>query len=193
MRVYFRDRTGRIQHRTINKKNLVKYDRKQQYVEINRKRTHNKVFVYFAKETKPKETEPKKTEQNVLLLISIGDYKHVSFDIIVKRAFTADDFKNLIKRSKTVEDAHERIRNETINLAIADLRSRGHFGLANMLKNNTDIDYVEGGEYTWTDEPAQDTHFTRFDIRGHSRLQEILGKREVPKEYDAKNQKKIGE
>ena len=185
MRVYFQDKTGRIQHRRIKKKNLEKYDRVRQYIVIRKKRKHNKVWVYRAKETVK--------EQNVKLLISIGDYKHVSFDIIIKRVFSAADFKNLIERSKTVDDAHERIRNETIDMAVADLRSRGHFGLANMLKKNTEIDYVQGGEYTWTDEPAQDTHFTRFDIRGESRLKEILSKREVPKEYNAKNQKKIGE
>lgn len=174
--------TGRIQHRNIKKKNLIKYDRKKQYVKIKEQRTHDKVWVYFAR-----------IEHNIMLLISIGDYKHVSFDIIIKRVFSADDFKNLIERSKTVEDAHERIRNETIDMAAADLRSRGHFGLANMLKKNTEIEYVQGGEYTWTDEPVQDTHFIRFDIRRESRLQEILSKRDVPKEYDAKNQKKIGE
>jgi hypothetical protein len=80
--------------------------------------------------------------ENVLLLISIGDYKHVKFDIIIKRVFSADDFKNLIERDKTIEAAHERIRNETISQAVQLLRSKGHFGLASMLKNNEEIDYV---------------------------------------------------
>jgi hypothetical protein len=130
-------------------------------------------------------------EQNVLLLISIGDYKHTSFDIIIKRVFSADEFKNLMLRSKEIETAHERIRNETIDMAAAKLRNNGHFGLASMLKHNTDIDYVEGGEYTWTDEKTQDAEFTRFDINGQSRLNDIKSKRIVPQEYDAKKQKKI--
>ncbi len=129
--------------------------------------------------------------ENVLLLISIGDYKHVKFDIIIKRIFSADDFKNLIERDKTIEAAHERIRNETISQAVQLLRSKGHFGLASMLKNNTDIDYVAGGEYTFTDEQPQDVEFTRFDIRNDSRLEEIKTKREIPKNYDKDKQQKI--
>lgn len=85
----------------------------------------------------------------------------------------------------------ELIRNETIDMAAAKLRNNGHFGLASMLKHNTDIDYVEGGEYTWTDEKTQDAEFTRFDIKGQSRLDDIKSKRIVPQEYDAKKQKKI--
>ena len=130
-------------------------------------------------------------QRNILLLISIGDYKHVSFDIIIKCVFAADDFKNLIERSSSVEAAHERIRNETIDMAAAKLRSNGHYGLASMLKHNTEIDYVAGGEYTWTDEQPAEVAFVRFDIRGEDRLAEVNSKRVVPKEYDAKNQKKI--
>ena len=130
-------------------------------------------------------------QRNILLLISIGDYKHVSFDIIIKRVFAADDFKNLIERSSSVEVAHERIRNETIEMAAAKLRSNGHYGLASMLKHNTEIDYVAGGQYIWTDEQPAEVAFTRFDIRDDDRLAEVNSKRVVPKEYDAKNQKKI--
>ena len=50
---------------------------------------------------------------------------------------------------------------------------------------------MEGGEYTWTDEKTQDAEFTRFDIKGQSRLDDIKSKRIVPQEYDAKKQKKI--
>lgn len=135
----------------------------------------------------------KKQKQNVLLLISIGDYKHTSFDIIIKRVFAWADFKNLVERSKTIEEAHDRIRNETIGMAVQQLRNNGHFGLASMLKHNTDVDYVAGGEYTWTDEQPADIRFTRFNIRSNDRLIEINSKREVPHQYSKydKEQKKI--
>ena len=135
--------------------------------------------------------EPPPPEQNILLLISIGDYRHTEFDIIIKRVFTADDFKNLVQRSKTIEQAHERIRNETIEMAAAKLRSNKQYGLAKMLQHNTDIDYVAGGEYTWTDEQPTDVEFTRFDIRNSDRLKDIQSKRIIPEGYDVKKQKKI--
>lgn len=137
----------------------------------------------------PEETEP---EQNVMLLISIGDYKHAEFDIIIKRIFTAQDFRNLVERSDTVEESHMRIRNETIDMAIAKLRENGHFGLASMMKHNSNIDYVLGGEYTWTSEAAQDVEFTRFLIRGTDALKQINSKRAVPLNYN-KRQSKINE
>ena len=151
------------------------------------KKLHLKGYVY----DKKLKLWKKKQQRNILLLISIGDYKHVSFDIIIKRVFAADDFKNLIERSSSVEVAHERIRNETIEMAAAKLRSNGHYGLASMLKHNTEIEYVAGGQYTWTAEQPADVTFTRFDIRDDDRLAEVNSKRITPKEYDAKNQKKI--
>lgn len=139
------------------------------------------------------EQERAETEQrpkNILLLISIGDYKHVEFDIIVKCVFSAEEFKNLIERSKTIEDAHERIRKETIDMAAAKLRANSHYGLAKMLLHNTEIDYVAGGEYTWTEERPTAAEFTRFEIRNEDRLAEINAKRKTPEEYSTK-QKKI--
>ena len=156
------------------------------------KRLHELKYSYDKHYRAWKKEQPQHPPQrNILLLISIGDYKHVSFDIIIKRVFAADDFKNLIERSSSVEVAHERIRNETIEMAAAKLRSNGHYGLASMLKHNTEIDYVAGGEYTWTDEQLAEVAFTRFDIRDDDRLAEVNSKRITPKEYDAKNQKKI--
>lgn len=131
--------------------------------------------------------------QNVKLLLSIGDYKHTEFDIIIKRVFSAEQFKNLVERSSNITDAHNRIRDETIDMAAASLRNNGHFGLAKMLKNNSSVDYVVGGEYVWTDEQPADAEFTRFQIRGEDRLLEIASKRRVPHEYGSsgKEQKKL--
>lgn len=150
----------------------------------------NKIYVpkkrgwFIREELKKKEISK---EKNILLLISIGDYKHVDFDIILKRIFDPEDFKNLVNRSKSVESAHERIKNETIDMAAAKLRNNGHFGLAAMLKNNEEVDYVKGGEYTWTEEQPCDVEFVRFDIRKQNRLKEINTKRVT--EY--KKQKKL--
>lgn len=141
----------------------------------------NKIYVY------KKRGWIIRKEKNILLLISIGDYKHVDFDIILKRIFDPEDFKNLVNRSKSVESAHERIKNETIDMAAAKLRNNGHFGLAAMLKNNEEVDYVKGGEYTWTEEQPCDVDFVRFDIRKKNMLKEINSKRVT--EY--KKQKKL--
>ena len=147
------------------------------------KKLHDKGY-YFDKKAKLWKRE------NILLLISIGDYKHVEFDIIIKRVFAAEEFENLIERSKTIEDAHEKIRKETIDMAAAKLRANGHYGLAKMLLHNTNIDYVSGGEYTWTEEQSSAAEFTRFDIRNEDRLAEINSKRKTPEKYNTK-QKKI--
>ena len=152
---------------------------------------YNKKTACWQQEQQRKKSKKEEQTQNILLLISIGDYKHVKFDIIIKRVFSTDDFKNLVERDKTIEAAHERIRNETISQAVQLLCSNGHFGLASMLKNNTDIDYVAGGEYTWTDDQPADVEFIRFDIRNNSRLEEIKTKREIPKTYDKNKQQKI--
>ena len=77
-------------------------------------------------------------------------------------------------------------------MAAADLRSRGHFGLAKMLGKNINIDYVEGGEFVETGESETNgIVFERFDIRGDDRLSEINGNRKVPKSYDTEKQRKI--
>ena len=139
-------------------------------------------------------TEQKKIEkpklQNVKLLLSVGDYKHTEFDVIIKRVFSGEEFRNLIERSGNIEDAHNRIRDETIDMAAAKLRANGHYGLAKMLLHNTNIDYVSGGEYTWTEEQSSAAEFTRFDIRNEDRLAEINSKRKTPEKYNTK-QKKI--
>lgn len=129
----------------------------------------------------------KRQTNNVLLLISVGDYKHVKFDVIIKRVFSAEDFKNCMQRSRKIDTAHERIRNETIDMAARLLRSNGHFGLASMLESNNHIDYVVGGEYTWTSEQPSETTFTRFEIRGEDRLKDILSKRKIQKKIDDDN------
>jgi hypothetical protein len=193
------DKLNRIQTRYVKLKNRGRSDYAVQKERL--KRLHKLGYTYNKnkkawdkkrKEQKPLKKEIKK-EQNILLLISIGDYKHTKLDIIIKRVFSADEFKELISRSKTIEDAHERIRNETINIAIQKLRENKHFGLASMIKNNTDIDYVTGGQYEWTEQPQQDTHFIRFDIKGISRLNEINEERIVPDNYDTKIQRKLGD
>ena len=153
------------------------------------KKLHDRGY-YFDKKAKLWKAEEEQRPKNILLLISIGDYKHVEFDIIVKCVFSAEEFKNLIERSKTIEDAHERIRKETIDMAAAKLRANSHYGLAKMLLHNTEIDYVAGGEYTWTEERPTAAEFTRFEIRNEDRLAEINAKRKTPEEYSTK-QKKI--
>ena len=130
-------------------------------------------------------------EPNIKILISIGDYKHVDFDIIIKRVITSEDFRNLVSRNPE-DGTYERIRSETIDMAAADLRSRGHFGLAKMLGKNINIGYVEGGEFVETGESETNgVVFERFDIRGDDRLSEINGNRVVPKGYDTSKQRKI--
>lgn len=132
-------------------------------------------------ENEQPENEQTENEQNVNLTISIGDYEHTEFDIILKRVFSKEEYQNLIERSSSVEIAHERMRKETIDMAILQLRKNKHFGLAKMLKNNDNIDYVEGGEYTWTNEQPQEAEFIRFDIRGQNKLKEISTKRKIQK------------
>ena len=162
------------------------------------KKLHALGYVYDRKrlywkrpETTEYETEEeviyKPETNNVLLLISVGDYKHVKFDVIIKRVFSAEDFKNCMQRSRKIDTAHERIRNETIDMAARLLRSNGHFGLASMLESNNHIDYVVGGEYTWTSEQPSETTFTRFEIRGEDRLKDILSKRKIQKKIDDDN------
>jgi hypothetical protein len=158
------------------------------------RKLHKRGLFYDVKRRYWKPVEQAPVEQNVLLLIAIGDYKHMKFDIILKRVIAAADFKNLIERSKNIEAAHIRIFEETLNMGLAFLRSRGHFGLVSMIKSNVNIDYVAGGEYTWTAEQPQEAHFIRFDIRDKDRLQEVLNMRIVPEQYSkySKFQKKIG-
>lgn len=135
--------------------------------------------------------KPIQKEPNIKILISIGDYKHVDFDIIIKRVISSEDFRNLVSRNPE-DGTYERIRSETIDMAAADLRSRGHFGLAKMLGKNINIDYVEGGEFVETGESETNgIVFERFDIRGDDRLSEINGNRKVPKSYDTEKQRKI--
>ena len=135
--------------------------------------------------------KPIQKEPNIKILISIGDYKHVDFDIIIKRVISSEDFRNLVSRNPE-DGTYERIRSETIGMAAVDLRSRGHFGLARMLGKNINIDYVEGGEFVETGESETNgIVFERFDIRGDDRLSEINGNRKVPKGYDTAKQRKI--
>lgn len=131
--------------------------------------------------------------RNIKLLISVGDYKHVHFDIILKRVFSEKEYRLLLERSKDNEEyAHTRIRDDTIKSGISLLIENKHYGLASMLRHNVNIEYVVGGEYTWTNERPQPTHFIRFEIRGKDRLEEIKLVRKVPEGYDTK-QKKLEE
>ena len=132
----------------------------------------------------PKPKKPilkrKSREPNKKLVVAVGDYKGVEFDILILQIMTNGEYD--------MYTSPEGLRDEILDRAASLLRDRGQFGLAAMLDKSTT---VHGLEVTDTQENEMGPEFVRFKIRGDERLSEILTKREVPDMYKKHKQVKL--
>ena len=131
---------------------------------------------------KPKKhaKKPKSRESNKKLIVAVGDYKGVAFDILIQQIMDSQEYGQYISL--------EGLRDEILDRAASLLRDRGQFGLAAMLDKSTT---VRGLEVTDTQEDVSAPEFVRFKIRGEERLDEIKTKREVPDMYKKYKQAKL--
>lgn len=106
---------------------------------------------------------------NVRIIVSIGDYKNVHFDILTEMVITKE-----IYDSKT----DEQWINFMCEEAQRELRKHKHYGLAEMIRKNT---YTRGIDIDYTKEPLSPFKFIRFIVRDKDRLAEVL--RDRPTEY----------
>lgn len=115
--------------------------------------------------------------KNVRIIVSVGDYKHTSFDILMSKVVSKDEYNG-----KT----NEQWINYMCEEAQRKLRKNKQYGMAEMIRNNTN---TRGIDAEYTNDNKEEFKFTRFDIRGEDKLKEMTSKRVDTYKKEDKEQK----